>query len=266
MNKFKLAIYKPAVASFVLRISMKILVLSFLTYFIFRIHGFYAPGSTGIISQTIQTWFFEDVIPILKPYLGWIIFFAILILLDFVLNILYLFWVLSYRVTVGDNGAIVETDIFRTRQLLADEINGVEWSYLPDISNYFSLGGFLILLFRKKIGSAISKIPPRAGFAYGFSWGPILVNQKYSLFPRYAVTTDFLDAITKLRPDLKILIQPIETTLKGATKQRGFILRVIYFAFAGFALFIAITGGGLLFYGLAAFLIILGIFTGWYRK
>ena len=175
--------------------------------------------------------------------------------------ILFVLFLNSYKVTITDDGSITETQIFRTaRTINIQDISQVKWSYFGGIPT--GLGGVLLSPFRNQVTSMMSKVPAIVGAASLYGWGPELANNTNQVFPRYAVTPNFVEAIRQAAPNIAVDPQVIEKS-KQVQSQRTVPLLVLYIGFGLLMIFFGVVMGlsvpiswlfiitGVVFFGIA---------------
>ena len=138
---------------------------------------------------------------------------------SFVIPVLFLFLIfsfaqsvrlailLSYKITITNDGRLVESQFFHNDRILSiQDISQIKWDVVG------VLPGFGELLFGRWGGSVGDTIgiglmktfnrPTAIGRFAFYGWGTRLINSTYSNFPRYATSSLLANDIKSLKPDI----------------------------------------------------------------
>jgi hypothetical protein len=138
---------------------------------------------------------------------------------SFVIPVLFLFLIfsfaesvrlailLSYKITITDDGQLVESQMFHNDRILSiQDISQIKWDVVGILPG---LGELLLGRWGGNVGDTIGSSlmksfnrPIAIGRLAFYGWGTRLINATYSNFPRYATSSLLANYIKSLKPDI----------------------------------------------------------------
>jgi hypothetical protein len=187
----------------------------FLTLFASMVLSILAFGVIGYFIHKVF-WLKGDLTSSAWYLIGIALIVLVLVLSRIVIDL----YTLSYKLTINEDGKIIETQWFsEKREIDAAEISELRYGFIG--APALDLSSLLLRLFRKQVNKSLETTPQWVGLRDALTYGIEMINSRYLSFPKYPVSLNLAEDLSRFRPDLAIANLPPERMDKAKQIRQG---------------------------------------------